>query len=54
VLKLGDSPAAFAEHLYAKLHDLDRVGYDWIAIELPPDTPEWAGVRDRLERAAKV
>jgi L-threonylcarbamoyladenylate synthase len=54
VLKLGDSPAAFAAHLYAKLHDLDREGYDWIAIELPPDTPEWAGVRDRLERAAKV
>ena len=27
-------------------------GYDWISIELPPDTPEWAGIRDRLIRAA--
>jgi L-threonylcarbamoyladenylate synthase len=25
---------------------------DWIAVERPPDTPEWAGVLDRLRRAA--
>jgi L-threonylcarbamoyladenylate synthase len=47
----GD-PAHYAERLYATLHDLDKQGYDWIAIELPPDTPEWAGVRDRLQRSA--
>jgi L-threonylcarbamoyladenylate synthase len=52
-LECGSSPAAFAESLYAKLHDLDQQGYDWIAIELPQDTPEWAGVRDRLMRAAE-
>jgi L-threonylcarbamoyladenylate synthase len=45
-------PAAYAERLYRVLHELDRQSYDWIAIELPPDTPEWAGVRDRLRRAA--
>ena len=45
-------PADYAERLYSILHDLDREGYDWIAIEMPPDTPEWAGVRDRLARAA--
>lgn len=45
-------PAHYAEHLYATLHALDKQGYDWIAIELPPETPEWAGVRDRLRRAA--
>ncbi len=45
-------PAAYAERLYRVLHDLDREGYDWISIELPPDEPEWAGVRDRLTRAA--
>jgi L-threonylcarbamoyladenylate synthase len=44
--------AAYAEQLYRKLHDLDNQGFDWIAIELPPDTPEWAGVRDRIRRAA--
>ena len=45
-------PQAYAERLYAVLHDLDRLGYDWIAVEMPPDTPEWAGVRDRLNRSA--
>jgi L-threonylcarbamoyladenylate synthase len=44
--------AAYAESLYRVLHDLDTQGYDWIAIEPPPDTPEWAGIRDRLYRAA--
>lgn len=44
--------AAYAERFYGKLHDLDQQGYDWIAINLPPDTPEWAGVRDRIIRAA--
>jgi L-threonylcarbamoyladenylate synthase len=43
---------AYAERLYRRLHELDRQGFDWIAIEMPPDTPEWAGVRDRLLRAA--
>lgn len=54
-LDLGSMPkdaAGYAERLYRVLHDLDREGYDWISIELPPDTPEWAGVRDRLTRAA--
>jgi L-threonylcarbamoyladenylate synthase len=44
--------AAYAERLYRTLHELDFKHYDWIAIEMPPDTPEWAGVRDRLLRAA--
>lgn len=44
--------AAYAELFYGKLHELDQQEYDWIAIELPPDTPEWAGVRDRIIRAA--
>ena len=50
--ELPDDPHRYAEQLYAKLHTLDQQGYDWIAIKLPPDTPEWAGVRDRLQRAA--
>jgi L-threonylcarbamoyladenylate synthase len=51
-LEIAGDPAAWAERLYATLHDLDRQGYDWIAIDLPPDTQEWAGIRDRLLRAA--
>jgi L-threonylcarbamoyladenylate synthase len=45
-------PEAYAAALYAELHRLDEQGLDWIAVECPPDTPEWAGVRDRLTRAA--
>jgi L-threonylcarbamoyladenylate synthase len=47
----GDA-AAYAERLYRVLHELDEQGYDWISIEPPPDTPEWAGIVDRLRRAA--
>jgi L-threonylcarbamoyladenylate synthase len=49
---MPSTPGAYAESLYSLLHDLDRQGLDWIAIEMPPDTPDWAGVRDRLNRAA--
>jgi L-threonylcarbamoyladenylate synthase len=43
----------YAAALYGTLHRLDREGYDWIAIEQPPETAEWAGVLDRLKRAAR-
>jgi L-threonylcarbamoyladenylate synthase len=49
---MPSDPAAYAERLYGLLHELDAEGYDWIAIKPPPDTPDWAGVRDRLMRAA--
>jgi L-threonylcarbamoyladenylate synthase len=45
-------PGAYAAALYAELHRLDAQSLDWIAVERPPDAPEWAGVRDRLKRAA--
>jgi L-threonylcarbamoyladenylate synthase len=45
--------SSYAERLYRDLHELDQQGYDWISIELPPDTPQWAGIRDRLMRAGK-
>jgi L-threonylcarbamoyladenylate synthase len=51
-LHLPSDPAAAAETLYRRMHELDQESYDWIAIALPPDTPEWAGVRDRIIRAA--
>jgi L-threonylcarbamoyladenylate synthase len=47
-------PAAYAAALYSELHRLDAQGLDWIAVERPPDTPEWAGVLDRLTRAASL
>jgi L-threonylcarbamoyladenylate synthase len=45
-------PRAYAALLYDALHRLDAQGLDWIGVERPPDTPEWAGVLDRLTRAA--
>jgi L-threonylcarbamoyladenylate synthase len=45
-------PLEYAAVLYETLHRLDGEGFDWIAIEPPPDTPEWSGVLDRLHRAA--
>jgi L-threonylcarbamoyladenylate synthase len=51
---IGDpaDPATYAAALYDTLHRLDREGLDWIAVEPPPDTPEWAAVNDRLRRAS--
>jgi L-threonylcarbamoyladenylate synthase len=49
---MPEDPEAYAAELYATLHELDAEGWDRIVIELPPDAPEWAGVRDRLLRAA--
>lgn len=49
---LPADPRACAAALYATLHELDQQGWDWIAIGLPPATPEWEAVRDRLSRAA--
>ncbi len=42
----------YAAQLYGTLHDIDSKGFDWIAVELPPETQEWAAIRDRLTRAA--
>ena len=41
-----------AANLYALLHQLDDRGLARIVVELPPDTPEWQAIRDRLRRAA--
>jgi L-threonylcarbamoyladenylate synthase len=44
--------ARYAAILYDTLHQLDERSFDWIAVEQPPDWPEWAGVLDRLIRAS--
>jgi len=43
---------AFARALYAELHRCDEAGAAAIIVEAPPDLPEWAGIADRLRRAA--
>ena len=41
-----------AHDLFSVLRDLDDRGVSQIWVQQPPDTPEWEGVRDRLQRAA--
>jgi L-threonylcarbamoyladenylate synthase len=41
-----------AHQLFSTLRELDDQGAHLIWVETPPDTPEWDGVRDRLQRAA--
>lgn len=52
IVRMPDDPAGYAARLYAALHELDDSGCDVILIDPPPDAPAWAGVRDRLRRAA--
>ncbi len=47
----GDAESA-AHELFAALRDFDAAGTRLIWVEHPPATPEWDGVRDRLQRAA--
>jgi L-threonylcarbamoyladenylate synthase len=58
---LPDDPAGYARALYAALRSIDAAlaslrepsGETVILIEMPPDLPEWAAVRDRLLRATR-
>ena len=43
---------ATAQELFAALRSFDDAGAQHIWIETPPATPDWEGVRDRLQRAA--
>jgi L-threonylcarbamoyladenylate synthase len=43
---------AFARAIYAELHRCDAAGAELIVVEAPPESPEWAGIADRLRRAA--
>jgi L-threonylcarbamoyladenylate synthase len=52
-LRLPANAAGFAAGIYGALHELDDAGVDLIIVERPPDSAEWLGVRDRLERAAR-
>lgn len=50
---LPDQPAGYARGLYAALHELDARGCEVIFVAEVPNTPAWAGIRDRLRRAAQ-
>ncbi|EJE50680.1 Sua5/YciO/YrdC/YwlC family protein [Acidovorax sp. CF316] len=50
--RMPDDASATAQQLFAVLRSFDDAGVKLIWIEAPPATPEWEGVRDRLQRAA--
>jgi L-threonylcarbamoyladenylate synthase len=59
---LPNDPAGYARGLYAAMRDIDTALANLpgpstgtaILIEMPPDRPEWAAVRDRLLRATRA
>ncbi|HEX6039616.1 L-threonylcarbamoyladenylate synthase [Longimicrobium sp.] len=52
VMEMPADPRTYASRLYSLLHELDERGYARVWVQPPPDAPAWAGVRDRLRRAA--
>ena len=50
--RMPDDALAAANQLFGVLRGFDDQGCKLIWVELPPDTPEWEGVRDRLQRAS--
>ena len=52
VHQMPQSAAGYAAALYEVLHQADAGNYNWIAVDLPPSTPEWEAIHDRLKRAA--
>lgn len=52
VILMPGNAAEYAARLYSVLHELDKRGYDWIALEIPGRGMKWEAVLDRLHRAA--
>jgi L-threonylcarbamoyladenylate synthase len=50
--RMPDDAVSTAQQLFAVLRELDALGVRLIWVESPPETPEWEGIRDRLQRAA--
>lgn len=53
-LDLGHEARAYAKALYDALYQLEQQQLDRLMIAMPPDTPAWAAVHDRLGRATEL
>jgi L-threonylcarbamoyladenylate synthase len=51
IRQMPQSATDYAATFYEALHQADASHYDWIAVDVPPSTPEWEAIRDRLQRA---
>lgn len=52
-IQLPKQVAYVAQHLYEALHRLDALNVAQLLVQMPPDTPEWLAIMDRLKRAAQ-
>ncbi|RCW71532.1 L-threonylcarbamoyladenylate synthase [Pseudorhodoferax soli] len=52
VRRMPADAAGAARELFAVLRELDATGVRLIWVEMPPSDDAWAGIRDRLQRAA--
>jgi L-threonylcarbamoyladenylate synthase len=53
LIELTSDASEYARTFYARLRDLDRQHLSAIYIEMPPDSPQWIALRDRITRATK-
>lgn len=51
-ISMPSEPGAYAARLYAALHELDARNPMEIEVEVPPHSPEWEAVMDRLKKAS--
>jgi L-threonylcarbamoyladenylate synthase len=52
IVEMPNEPLAYAARLYTTLHSLDDSNCEVVVVEAVPESPEWRGVRDRIERAS--
>ena len=50
--QMPEDPQVCAKALFAQLREFDTIGVEEIWVEKPQNTQEWAGINDRLQRAA--
>jgi L-threonylcarbamoyladenylate synthase len=53
IIDMARDVTQYSARLYAALHELDNVGVDLVIVELPPESPQWLAVHDRLRRASQ-
>jgi L-threonylcarbamoyladenylate synthase len=52
VYQMPQAAPDYSAVLYKILHQADEGSHNWIAVDLPPNLPEWEAIHDRLTRAA--
>lgn len=53
IITMPAKPEQYASKLYQLWHDCDAPDIDIILVEKPPKTDAWAGINDRLNKAAR-